>query len=197
MELNANTASPDANSYQTVADADTRLADRDNFDLDSWNGLSSSQKSVRLILATKIIDSLHYRGVKATEGQSLKFPRLFPGGPLYVQDSRGDPMPFEDWESIREYAALKNVEAPNIPEDVLQAHVEIAFQVVHSHLLQLEPFDAGESSIASLGIDVISLSFGSGKKSAFDIFSKEQFGAIAPVRLYLQKYVTNVRGALV
>ena len=106
-------------------------------------------------------------------------------------------MPFEDWESLVEYATLKNVPVEELPSDVKVAQIEIAFQAVHSHLLTLAPLDEGELSITSLGIDVISLTFGSARQSPYNLFSKEQFGASSVIKLYLQKYLAPLRGALV
>ena len=197
MQFDTAIASPHASSYATIEEADSHLADRDGFDTSSWGELAENQKRSRLILAAMIIDSLAYRGVKSTKMQSLQFPRLLPGDSLHVEDSYGTAMPFTDWESLLEYAALKDTPPPGIPYEVKLAQIEVAFQVVHSHLLTLEPLDGGEASITSLGIDVISLSFGQARKTVYDLFSKEQFGAGTPIKLYLQKYLTPLRGALI
>jgi hypothetical protein len=197
MELIADVASPEANSYLTVDDAESRLAVRGGFNLESWSPLTSDQKAFRLLMGARIVDSLSYRGIRATKNQNLSFPRLFSGDSLYVEDQDSTPVLFRDWESLVEYAALKDTDPPVIPDDVKNAQVEVTFQIVHSYLLTLEPFDSGESNIVSLGIDVISLSFGNGGgQTSTGFFSKEQLGAISTVKFFLQKYVSPFRGAL-
>jgi hypothetical protein len=198
MDFDTTIASPSATSYLSVEDADEHISRRDNFDEDSWMALTQEQKEYRLILATMILDSLAYRGGKAVKTQNLAFPRLMPGTPLYVEDASGQPMPFTDLTSLQEYADLMGTSGVlTIPTEIKFAQTELAFQVVHSHLLTLEPMDSGEASITSLGIDVISLSFGAAKKSAYDLFSKEEFGATSIIKMYLRKYLSALRMALV
>jgi len=123
MELNVDTASARANSYGTVAESRKVLSS-------VWQDLDPEKQNFRLILAAKIIDSLTFRGIKATKAQSLQFPRLLPGSLLYVEDSDGKPIQFTDWQTLTEYAALKNAPLPVIPEDVKAAQFEIADQLV-------------------------------------------------------------------
>lgn len=59
------------NSYISEADADTYFADRLN--AESWTG---DNRSKALIQATKMIDFKKFKGVKTSEAQALKFPRI-------------------------------------------------------------------------------------------------------------------------
>jgi hypothetical protein len=63
------------NSYLSTADADTYFNIR--LFADTWNNASVDQKAQALIMATKRIDRLKFRGRKALLSQSLQFPRTF------------------------------------------------------------------------------------------------------------------------
>jgi hypothetical protein len=118
--------SPEANSYLTIAEADEYLSSRDGFDKESWEALSEDSKALRLILGTMAVDSLNFRGARATRTQALAFPRVMPGEPLYVEDSEtGEPFRHGSWELLVDYAALKRVDAPVIPQAVKSATMEI------------------------------------------------------------------------
>jgi hypothetical protein len=190
MSIDTTIAGSAADSYVTIQEADDYLQGRGGFDLAGWAALDGTKKEFQLKLGAKFVDSLNYRGVTATRNQALAFPRIFPRELLYVENS-GVPMPFNDWDSLEEYADLRNINAPGIPEDVKFAQIEITFQVVYAHLMTLGPMDVGEREINSLSIDVISLSFASAGQGAspYGIFSKDKLGATAPVRLYLRKYM--------
>jgi hypothetical protein len=197
MELNIEIGSQEANSYIDIAAADAYLAARPGFDTAAWAEQAEDRKAFELILAAKMLDSLNFRGHRAVKNQAMAFPRIFLRDGLWVEDSAGRYMPYEDWQALVDYAGLKGVGVPGIPDAVLMAQAEIAFQVIYSHLLTLEPFGAGEMDITGLGIDVISLSFGKKPQSGYDLFSKDQISAIAPVKLFLGPYLASVRGALV
>jgi hypothetical protein len=189
MSIITTIAAPDAESYVSVAECDDYLAGRASFDTAGWAALDELQKEFQLKLGARIIDSLSFRGVKATRNQALAFPRIFPNEVLYVEDEYGVALPFNDWDSLLDYADLKGCGIPFIPVEVQFAQIEVTFQVVYSHLMTLGPMETGERSINSLSIDVISLSFGDKGKSVYDLFAQDQFGAIATVRLYLRKYL--------
>jgi hypothetical protein len=189
MSINIEIAGSMADSYVSVEEADIYLQNRVGFDITEWIAQDADKKEFELKFGARIVDSLSYRGMRATKTQALAFPRIFPRDDLYIEDASGYPMPFKDWASLTEYAELKDLPAPAIPEDVKSAQIEITFQIVFSHLMTLGPMDTGEMDITSLGIDVINLSFGKATTSAYNIFTKDQFGAIAPVRLYLNRYM--------
>jgi hypothetical protein len=189
MSLITEIASAGADSYVTLGEAQEYLSGRSGFDASGWEALTDVQKEFQLRLGTRIVDSLSYRGMTATRNQALAFPRIFQRDALWIENATGIPMPFNDWESLQEYADLRGLSGPAIPEDVKFAQIEITFQVVFSHLMTLEPMSTGEMDITSLSVGGISLSFGKGQRTVYDLFTKDQFGAIAPVRLYLRKYL--------
>lgn len=69
----ATVGSASANSYLTVADADTLLNLRLGVDL--WTAASTDDKGRALIMATRDIDSNRFRGWKIDSAQALEFPR--------------------------------------------------------------------------------------------------------------------------
>ena len=69
----ATVGSATANSYLTVADADTLLNLRLGIDL--WTAASTDDKGRALIMATRDIDSNRFHGYKVDSAQALEFPR--------------------------------------------------------------------------------------------------------------------------
>ncbi len=63
------------NSYITVAEADTLLADHP--DAAIWTALTSAEKSTWLIHACNQLETLSFRGSKVETTQALAFPRNF------------------------------------------------------------------------------------------------------------------------
>jgi hypothetical protein len=66
----------DANSYISVADADTYHSDRGHTD---WTAAAAEEKEQALILATQYLDGRYrkrWKGYKSTTGQALSWPRL-------------------------------------------------------------------------------------------------------------------------
>lgn len=64
-----------AQSYISVADADTYHTDRGNTD---WTSASSGEKETALVKATQWIDGKYrrrWRGIRSTAGQALTWPR--------------------------------------------------------------------------------------------------------------------------
>jgi hypothetical protein len=73
--LDATVGGPDANSYATIAEGDTYFGER--VQAPNWTGESSVDvKAQALIMATRRIDHLSFRGVKTTDVQALKWPRI-------------------------------------------------------------------------------------------------------------------------
>jgi len=192
MEFITTPGSPLATSYATLEEFDAYLAGRDGFDITSWTELIDEQKAMRAFYGAAVIDSLNFRGRKALRGQALQFPRIMPDEALYDAGSS-----FSDWESLEEFSGLMGVEVPTIPQAVKLAQIEATFQVIHSHLFNIDAFESGESSIASLSIDVIRMTFSKDGGAAYDLFSKSDFGAASTIKLLLQPWLSGLRMALV
>ena len=197
MEVITTIGAPNANSYASIEEHNQYLEGRDGFDLAKWYALSDAQKGLRIMFGSRIIDSLRYRGTPATVAQAMQFPRLFPSDRLFTQDMNGSGIPFRDWESLVEFAELYSADVPVIPQDIKYAQIEATFQVVHTHMFNIEAMESGESSIASLSIDVINMTFSKEPKSSYSLFSKSDFGAASTIKLLLQKYMSGLRADLI
>jgi len=100
---------PNADSYVTTAEMATYLASREGYDATEWNNLHDGVKDFRLKVATMLVDSLRYRGVRATRLQKLAFPRIFPSDKgLWTDDmSQLDvTYAYEDYPTLLEYLKL-------------------------------------------------------------------------------------------
>lgn len=192
MELICTPCDTTSNSYVSLEEIDDYIKNGDGFNTEEWNNLEESQKILRMVFGAFIIDSLNYRGRKACKWQYLKFPRIMPATILYDSGSS-----FEDYESLSDFAALVDEPVPEIPQSVKFAQCEAAYQIVHSHLFNIEAFESGESSIANLKIDVISMTFEKQPKSPFELFAKADFGAASTIKLLLQPFLSNIRAAIV
>lgn len=71
--INATLSSASANSYVTLAEADSYFETIP--DSSSWTTKTTDQKNRALISATRWIDSLNFYGDRCDNGQALKWPR--------------------------------------------------------------------------------------------------------------------------
>lgn len=200
MALDVTVGGASSDSYATVAEADAYLAARPGFDATAWTALDDADKELRLQLAAQVLDTkLKFRGVRACKTQALAWPRLFPGDPLYVEtDSAGGlGQVWADWVTLEDYATLVGETLPGIPAGVKKAQIEIAFQVVHSHLLTLQPFADGAVSVASIDLDAISVTLKQEERNPAKPFGKADFDAMSIVRLYLGRWLTSSRMSLI
>ena len=63
-----------ANSYLTVAEAESYLEAHKDYDV--WSALDDEAKKAALVSATRELDLLIYAGRKSTQSQSLQWPRI-------------------------------------------------------------------------------------------------------------------------
>jgi len=210
MTLTVTAGSTSADSYATVAEADAYMTARGGFQTGTlpaeWTALSTAQKEMRLRLAASLMDSLMFRGIKATRAQSLAFPRLFRGDDLWPEDVNGNPSDaladqYDDWTAITEAATDEDVDLPTVPQAVKDAQVETAFQVIH---LMLSKQDAAESAVqeaGSLTIGKLSINLGSSSNSSAEgvssIFRSGSFDSQVLILMLLRPYITRVRGAVI
>lgn len=200
MALDTEIAGTTADSYCTLSEADTYLGTTGH-DLTSWNALSDAEKERRLRLAAQVVDSVvPFRGYPATKAQARRWPRIFPEDDLFVDADDPRENSFETWDDLSDYADLIGVTTlPALPQALKDAQAEIAFQVVHSHLLTLSAFEAGVSQSMDFSLEGLRFSEkttnpltpGSG------LFHKARFDSLSVVKLYLYPYIAAVRGNLV
>lgn len=74
MALDSTIGGASADSYISVADADTYHGN--NLNVTDWTGASSSDKEKALKMATRLLDErIDWNGSKYTEAQALRWPR--------------------------------------------------------------------------------------------------------------------------
>ena len=87
----------DYESYSSIDEADTYLRVEATL-YGGWNGLSDTEKSIRLISATRRIDLLPWAGMKASATQETKWPR----------------------------SGVKHADGSDVPDDVIPTAIETA-----------------------------------------------------------------------
>lgn len=124
MPFNATPGDAATNSYASVAEADAYLAVRG--DTSTWTALTTGQKENKLQWAAVILDTLDFRGTKATSTQALEWPRV------NVTDRNG-------WTVSGVPSSLKNAQA------------EMAFQLIANDWTQgLGPVTQDSLKVGSL-----------------------------------------------
>lgn len=91
-----------SNSYIDVAAADQIMEYRQTT-FAVWSALSDDQKGAALISATQMFDALDWKGIRAAEGQSLRWPR----SGVYDLDGYAiadDAIPSDVQEAVADYA---------------------------------------------------------------------------------------------
>lgn len=198
----------------------------EQFDIASWGGLSAPSKELRLNLAARCMDSmLRFRGVRATRTQAMAFPRIAPGDPLCPRpvhtremsfgvvrvspystvdgflptrnNSGGvSDVTFDTWESLEDYAGLIGAPLPTNPEELKYAQAEIAFQVIHSHLLTVDAFSDGLMAVQSIDLaGALQVNMRFQGSQARVLFDRREFDSLSIVRLYLGRYLASNRMA--
>ena len=120
------------NSYVTVAEADTYLADR--LDVAAWISADVTQKGQALVTATALLDEMSWSGTAISESQSLAFPRVCE----YFDPKLG---------------TLIYLDGTTVPNRIISAVIELAY-----HLLNNDGLLDNTGSIGSITIGPISLS---------------------------------------
>jgi hypothetical protein len=130
MAIDATVGGNSSNSYLSLADADSLIAERVG-DTSAWTDAQDSDKEKALISATRRLDQQTFKGCKTLNTQALKWPRYD------VEDEDGYP-----------YAS------DSIPIPIKHATAELAFVLINDPTLLddtgLEAFDAistGDTSI--------------------------------------------------
>ena len=76
MSLDITIGGSSAESYNSVAEADSRYGD-DVFFGDTWTALSTTKKEQWLRFSTRSLDLIdQWQGVRQSDTQSLEFPRI-------------------------------------------------------------------------------------------------------------------------
>lgn len=132
MSLITTIGSKNANSFNTVAEADAYLADIGIYDLTAWNALTTGAKEIRLIHGALI----------------LKNEFVWDGWPVYKNQF----LPFPLWFATDDPIV--------VPEAIKQAHAYISYAIVHKRFVEISnPADGPSTApdITSLGLLGISI----------------------------------------
>lgn len=140
--LVATAGAADANSYVTVAAADTRLAE--SLGYATWAALATDDKERALIAATRELDTLPWVGWRYTNTQSLSWPRRFAVNPDRAYD--------EDDEAVLYFGATE------IPARVIEATCRLALAFASAGTDDLVKVD-GDAGLVSKTIGPISKTF--------------------------------------
>jgi hypothetical protein len=108
MALISTAGATNANSYTSVAFADTYLSE-ERVGAGDWADVVTATKEAALIQSTRYLDHYRYRGSKTDSAQALKFPRTG------IYDEDGD-MYDED----------------TVPDEIQQAAAELAFALTQN-----------------------------------------------------------------
>lgn len=198
MAIDTTVGGTSANSYVTIVEADSYLSIHAS-DPSSWKLLSDDEKEIRLKYASLIINTLPLRGMKASLTQRLAFPRWYYTDDAYIafrQARQNDDSVIYLYKNYEDIATDGTYTPPTIPDEVKDAQVEIAYQVIHSYLLTLTPMQIPDREIKLFGL-------GGSLNIAFDnpntlnrnpFFTRARLDAIAVVEILLGKWIRHVVG---
>lgn len=188
MALITTVGSSDADSYISLADANTYLTDFYGDTPTTWDALDEGPREQRLRIAVLLLNSFPWRGVKASFNQRLAFPRFWHTDDEY-EWLLDDEEYFLDFSEITE-----NI--PTVPTEVKYAQVEIAYQVVN-HIMTLDPLAFAEKEIKMFELGgSLSIEF-FGESSNGSRLNKAKLSSLDIVYAYLNKWYQRVGGGVV
>lgn len=120
VTIDATAKGASANSYRTLAEAETFFEGR--LDADDWDDAAEDLKNRALVQATNRLEQEQFEGIKTTAAQRLKWPRMG------LVDERGD-----------------SVDADTVPERVMDAQCDLALAMLGGDMLAdtgLEGFES-------------------------------------------------------
>jgi len=128
MALDATLKGASANSYASRANANTYFGDRLGV-ATTWDGASDASKDASLVMSTRYLDNMMYRGERTTTTQKLSFPRQFLPDPDSTAVFWG--------QQLRLRTDYFDVDT--IPDRVLFATYELAFRLLSDNELLGDP----------------------------------------------------------
>lgn len=168
MALVTTIGASSANSYITVAEADTILDDAAIWDMAAWDALEDTAKEYRLLLAAALMNQFSWAAYPIYTNQALAFPRWW-----------------TDEDDIE------------IPDAITQAQAFIAYDVIHRGTVGITAPSTGISKapIKSLSLfSAISITRADGALGAADATSLESWirSNHFPIYLLMAPYQTQV-----
>jgi len=143
MALDVSIGGSSSESYATVTELDAYLPamyGATHAGVVVFVALATAAKEQRLKLAALMMNTMPWRGAKASRDQRLEFPRWWRTDDEYDYVS-------EDEDYFINYSDITE-NAPTTPTEIKNAQCEIAYQVV-DHILSLDPLSFPEQTIKS------------------------------------------------
>lgn len=178
-----------SDSYVSVAEADTYISPKySGFTV--WDDLDTDEKEFRLQIAALLMNTLPYRGAKACRSQRLEFPRWW-------RWDDGYPVTEDDYVLYAEIAAA-GYTAPTIPNEIKNAHIEVAFHYVHGGVLQMGSMEASERPLNAFSlVGQLSVEFSDLTSGNFAKYSTSRMSSLDVAYFNLNKWLRRVSGGVV
>jgi len=150
LTLDADPTSATFNCYSTLAEATNYHSAR--LHNDAWNNAGSSDKNKALMWATRVLDTLRWRGVRTSGTQNLQFPRR--GLSYYESDAIGG----FDYEIVDVsvnpgYFTKVEISDSTVPQFLKDATAELAMWLIDSDTTA----PTGTEGFTEIKVDVIDL----------------------------------------
>ena len=143
MALDATVGSSSADSYCTVAYADTYFASSYNRPL--WEALDTEYKEIVLKESTRLLDGLvSWYGYRATSVQSLRWPRA------YVRDTDSI------WGSAQYMDVIVSeayIDSTIIPKQIKDIVCELAYDILANSGFQSQENDIGSVKVGPINVN--------------------------------------------
>lgn len=132
LSIVATAGSATANSFVTLAEAETYMEGRGN--KSTWTAAADADKNIALVDATRDVDALRFAGLRADSTQALAWPRQYATNP----DS-----PTGSWYDTDE-----------VPTRVKNATCELAFQYIKAGTTDVAAIDS-KANVKRKKVDVL------------------------------------------
>jgi len=169
------TDTPVEDSYlETIEAADAIFAKR--LGAANWTAASSADKAKALQMATAVIDSGTYTGLKYLSTQARQFPRKYAGDPNDVEDPWGGVVNYDNYGYI--------YESTSVPDEVLLACCLEALALIN-YYTNADPIDEADlmaKGYKSFSLGDLSATFGSSVSLQSGFHSKEAYDLLEKYR---------------
>jgi len=179
--IDATASGADANSYVTLAEANTYFGDR--LHKDNWINAGASEKTAALLWAVKVLDSrVDWKGSRTTDTQALSWPRVYVPMP--------DPPYLPAISAPFGYPLTGYMDGAVVPDEIKYAQMELALALLGSDLTA-QPDTTG---LNSLGVGPIRLDFAGNNQQAETLPRNvkelvERYGSVRTARSGTRKLV--------
>ena len=133
------------------------------------------------------MNTMPWRGAKASRNQRLEFPRWWRWDDEYPVDEDE----YLDYDDITQ-------NAPAVPQEVMDSQCEIMWQIVHNGILTKDDLAYAEREIKSFGLGgSLEIEFFGGNTRDNVAFSKARITSLDIVYAYLGRWIRRISGGVV